>query len=144
MQINDLTLIIQKARQMGSESRMKAMQSVLSAVQRRENTENKTLSPEEILGVIQKEAKEYRESAEAFKGRKEEHVLRQQAEILESFLPKKIEESEYPKIVKNFISEVGAKTIKDMGKVIGAAKKKYGISLDMKLFSTIVKEKLGK
>ena len=63
--------------------------------------------------------------------------------IIERFLPKQMSEDEIKEAVKTIISEVGAVSAADMGKVMGAASKQLAGKADGKTISSIVKELLG-
>jgi hypothetical protein len=63
--------------------------------------------------------------------------------IIERFLPKQMSEDEIKEAVKTIISEVGAVSAADMGKVMGAASKQLAGKADGKTISAIVKELLG-
>ena len=62
--------------------------------------------------------------------------------IINEFLPKQLSEEEMNKICVEKIKQVGASTIKDMGKVIGALKKDYSDVMDFSKASQIIKENL--
>jgi uncharacterized protein YqeY len=66
-----------------------------------------------------------------------------QALIMEEYLPKQLSEDELKTIIKNTITELGATTSADMGKVMGAANKVIAGRADGKLVSQFVKELLG-
>ena len=87
---------------------------------------SKEVSDGDILKMIQKLIKQRKESAEQFvaAGRQElaDNELAEAA-IMEKYLPKQLSEAEVEEKVKAIIAEVGATSIKDMGKVMGAANK---------------------
>ena len=64
--------------------------------------------------------------------------------VLEEFLPNHLDEAELTVALKAIIAEVGASSAKDMGKVMGEAKKQLGVSADGKTISECVKELLSK
>lgn len=102
--------------------------------------------PESVeLKLLQKLVKQRRESAAIYaeKGRSdmaEEEIF--QAEIIENYLPKQMAEEEIVAMVKEIIAETGASSIKDMGRVMGAASKKAAGKADNQFISKIVKELL--
>ncbi len=99
---------------------------------------------EDVLAVIQKEAKQRRDSiAEFEKAGRQELVDKETKElsILQAFLPEQMGEDEIRSIVEQTITEVGASTIQDMGKVMGALTGKLKGKADMGLVSGIVKSK---
>ena len=102
-------------------------------------------SEEDVLAVIQKEAKQRKDSIEEFKkAGRQELVDKETSElnILQSFLPEQISEDEVRAIVEQTITETGASTIQDMGKVMGALTGKLKGKADMGLVSNLVRQKL--
>ena len=87
--------------------------------------------------------KQRNDSCEAYKKAGREDLLKkEQSEIsiINIFLPKQMGEDETRDICKKVIKEVGAQSIKDMGKVMGALKKNYGDVLDFSKVSLTIKE----
>ena len=107
---------------------------------------SKEVSDGDILKMIQKLIKQRKESAEQFvaAGRQElaDNELAEAA-IMERYLPKQLSEAEVEEKVKAIIAEVGATSIKDMGKVMGAANKALAGQSDGRTISTIVKKLLS-
>ena len=101
---------------------------------------------EDVLSVIQKEAKQRRDSITEFeKAGRQELVEKEKSElkILEAFLPAQMPEEEVRNIVEQTITETGAATIADMGKVMGALTPKLKGKADMGIVSSIVRQKLN-
>jgi len=63
--------------------------------------------------------------------------------VIEGFLPKQMERSEIETYLKDLINRVGATSVKDMGKVMGAANKELAGKADGKTISEVVKQLLG-
>ena len=107
---------------------------------------SKEVSNGDILKMIQKLIKQRKESAEQFvaAGRQElaDNELAEAA-IMERYLPKQLSEAEVEEKVKAIIAEVGATSIKDMGKVMGAANKALAGQSDGRTISTVVKRLLA-
>ncbi len=107
---------------------------------------SKEVSDGDILKMIQKLIKQRKESAEQFvaAGRQElaDNELAEAA-IMERYLPKQLSEAEVEEKVKAIIAEVGATSIKDMGKVMGAANKALAGQSDGRTISTVVKRLLA-
>lgn len=102
---------------------------------------------EDILAVLQKEAKQHRDSIEQFTigGRLDlADKEKQELAYLEVYLPNQMSEDEIIKLVKEAISQTGASTPADMGKVMGALMPKTKGNADGALVSKIVLEELGK
>ncbi len=106
-------------------------------------TEN--LSDEDVISAIQKEAKKRKESIESFtKGNRPELASKEEAElkILETYLPEQISDEELTKIVEESITETGAASLADMGKVIGLVMEKAGQRVEGARVSSMVRGKL--
>lgn len=107
---------------------------------------NDELPDSEALKIIMKLAKQGRDSAALYisKGRAdlaEEEAG--QAEVIESYLPKQMSEAELEAEIKSIIGEVGASSMKDMGKVMGIASKKLAGKAEGKAVSEVVKRLLS-
>jgi len=119
---------------------------LMSAVKQVEVDERKELSDEDIMKIIQKSVKQREDAIAQYKeGGREDLVEKEQkeAEILKSYLPQQLSDEELKEIVKKVIEEVGASSMKDMGKVMGAAIKKTAGRADGKRINAIVKELLS-
>lgn len=107
---------------------------------------SKEVTDGDILKMIQKLIKQRKEAAEQFvaAGRQElaDNELAETA-VMEKYLPKQLSEAEVEEKVKAIIAEVGATSIKDMGKVMGAANKALAGQSDGRTISTIVKKLLS-
>ena len=96
----------------------------------------------EIIKVLRKMKKQRQESADLYKkGGRQELLEVEEAEIriIDTFLPKQLNEEEIKKICKEIIASVGASSIKDMGKIMGQLKQKYSDSIDFSKVNIIVK-----
>ena len=96
----------------------------------------------EIIKVLRKMKKQRQDSAELYKkGERQELLEVEEAEIkiIDSFLPKQLNEDETKKICKEAIESLGASSIKDMGKIMGQIKQKYSDSIDFSKVNTIIK-----
>ena len=96
----------------------------------------------EIVKVLRKMKRQRQDSAGLYKrGKRQELLEVEEAEIniIDSFLPKQLNEEETKKICKETIELLEASSIKDMGKIMGQIKKKYSDSVDFSKVNTIVK-----
>ena len=104
-----------------------------------------TLPDNDLIALLKKMVKQRNDSCEAYKkaGRKEllENEMSEIA-IINDFLPKQLNEKETRKICLEKIKEVGAISIKDMGKVIGSLKKEYSDVMDFSKVSQIIRDNL--
>ena len=106
----------------------------------------KELEDGDIIKIIQKLVKQRKESMGIYSqaGRSELADNEQQEMLaLMNYLPKMLTESEVEEIVANAITNLGATTMKDMGKVMGFINKTYSGQVDGSMVSRIVKSKLG-
>lgn len=117
-----------------------------SAVKQVEIDTRKDLSPDEVMDVLQKEAKKRRESIVDYeKGGRQELADAEKDEliIIEKFLPKQLSADEVREIVKAVITETGATSAKDLNKVMPVVMARVKGIADGKLVSQIVKESLS-
>ncbi|MCK3685876.1 GatB/YqeY domain-containing protein [Maribellus sp. YY47] len=104
------------------------------------------LTDEEALQIISKLAKQGSDAAAIFKQQGREDLYEQemlQVAVFEQYLPAKMSDEELTEAVKAIVEEVGATSMKDMGKVMGIASKKLAGKADGKDISAKVKELLG-
>jgi len=117
-QLNDS---MKDAMKSGDEVRKRTVRMVLAAVKQAEVDKREDLDDMAVMNIIQKEVKNRRESLEeAKKANRADLVADNEAEIqvLEAFLPKAMPDEELRTIVKDAITETGASTMADMGKVM--------------------------
>lgn len=98
------------------------------------------------LKFLQKMMKQRRDSLEIFeKQGREDLAIKEKEEmaVIEKFLPKQMDEAELKTIIKNIITETGAASPADMGKVMGVASKQLAGKADGKTISNLVKELLN-
>ena len=99
-----------------------------------------------VIDVMQRMVKQRRESIAMFEsGGRPEKAAEELAEIavIEEFLPAQMSEEETIAAINAIKAEVGASSIKDMGKVVGALKARHGTQLDMGKASALVKAALA-
>ena len=100
----------------------------------------------EILDLLQKMVRQREESIALYKqAGRQELVDQEQGEIniIERYLPKKMSEAETEAAIAAIIGELGAGSIKDMGRVMAALKERYGGRMDFAKAGARVKQKLG-
>jgi uncharacterized protein len=126
--------------------RLEALRAIKSAVLLLK-TSPEGLTEESAVKALQKEAKKRRETAEIYTTQNRP-VLAEvevfQASVIESYLPKQMSEDEVRAVLQTIISETGASSPADMGKVMGAATKQLAGKADGKMISSIVKDLLSK
>ncbi len=106
----------------------------------------KTLSADDVLALLQKMIKSRQESLEIYeKAGREDLAAKERGEIavISAYLPQQLSEAEVAEAVKAAIAEVGAVSIKDMGKVVASLKAKYTGRMDFAKASAAVKAALS-
>ncbi|NCC21424.1 MAG: GatB/YqeY domain-containing protein [Alphaproteobacteria bacterium] len=104
------------------------------------------ISDAEILGMLQSMIKQRQESADTYsKAGRDELARRELAEIsvIESFLPRQLDEAEMKQAVDEVVAATGADDIKAMGKVMAVLRADYAGRMDMAAASALVKQKLA-
>ncbi|PDH68828.1 MAG: aspartyl-tRNA amidotransferase [Sphingomonadaceae bacterium MED-G03] len=99
-----------------------------------------------VVDVLQKMVKQRRESIDMFKnGGRDELAAKEQAEldVIEGFLPQQMSEDETRAAIEGIKAEVGAQSVKDMGRVMAVLKERHGTVIDMSKASGLVKAALG-
>lgn len=99
-----------------------------------------------VIEVLQKMAKQRRESIQMFEeGGRAELAEQEKGElaVIEEFLPQMMSEEETAAAINQVKADVGADSLKDMGKVMAELKSRHGAKLDMSKASALVKAALG-
>ncbi|APX11124.1 GatB/YqeY domain-containing protein [Tateyamaria omphalii] len=99
----------------------------------------------EVLAILGKMVKQRKESAKTYEeGGRLDLAEREMAEttVIEEFLPQKLDDAASAKAVDEAIAEVGADSIRDMGKVMGVLKSKYTGQMDFGAVGPMVKDRL--
>ena len=146
MLIDQLQEELKTAQLAKDELKVSTLRLLLSEVKNAEISQGHQLSDEEIVEVALREAKKRRESIISFRqGGREELAQKESTElkILESYLPAQVSNEELTKVIEQTITEVGASSIADMGKVIGAVIGKIKGQADGSRVSALVKQKLS-
>ena len=127
--------------------RRDVIRTTLSAIKQVEIDTRKEVTPEEVVGVLQKEIKLRRESIDEkvkFGRGDEADQERTEAAILEGFLPEQLSREQIEALVQEVIAQTGATTAKEMGKVMGALMPKVKGKADGGLVNQVVRELLSK
>lgn len=109
--------------------------------------EARTLSDDEVISVLSREAKKRREAAEAFEtgGRSDRAALEKaEGEVIARYLPAQLSLDEIKKMIADAVVSTGASGPGDMGKVMGAIKPLVAGKADGSIVSSLVKEALNK
>lgn len=139
---------IMEAMKAQDHTRLNAVRSIKSGILLAKTAEggSRELEDADVIKIIQKLAKQRRESAEQFSaaGRQElaDNEMAEEA-VLEEYLPKQLSEAELTSKLKEIIAAAGASKPSDMGKVMGIATKQLAGLADGKAISAIVRKLLA-
>ena len=128
--------------------RLETLRAIKSAILlvKTKSAEKKDLSDGDDILLLQKLAKQRRESSEIYRSQKREDLANleeSQLKIIQEFLPKQLDDFELEKILKDIVLNINAKNIKDMGKVMSSANKIIAGKADSKKIAEIVKKILS-
>ena len=113
----------------------------------RSGPNKKETDDEDIKKLLKKMVKQRAESIDIYKKNNRIDLLeveQNEYDILTSFLPKQLSEEETKKICADVISNIGANSLKDMGKVMGELKKTHADEIDFSKAGSMIKELLNK
>lgn len=138
---------IKTAMKAKNEAELRTLRAIKSAILiEKTSGSDKELTEEDEIKMLQKLAKQRRDSLDIFKQQNREDLAAKEEEelaIIERFLPKALSEEELDALIKEVIAETGASSPSDMGKVMGAATKKVAGRADGKTISATVKRLLA-
>jgi len=123
-----------------------ALRLLMSAFKQVEVDERKELSDEDVIKIIQTQVKRRNDAAAQYRDAGRDDLLQielDEIEIYASYLPKQFSDDELTSALKEIIAKVGATTIKDIGKVMGAASKELSGKADGKRINECAKSLLS-
>jgi hypothetical protein len=146
--LNDELKVAMKAKDQRATSTLRLILAALKDrdIAARDRGVTDGIGEDEIVEMMQKMVRQRRESIELYEKGNRPELAQQEAEeitVIERFLPKQLSEPEMQEAVASTIDEVGAKTIKDMGKVMAALKTNFAGRMDFGKAGALVKQKLG-
>ena len=130
----------------GEKTRLGVIRLITAAIKQREVDERIELDDEQVLVVLDKMVKQRRDSIKQYTdaGREDLAAIEEaEVEIIQTYLPAALSEDEIAAIVEAAITQTGASSMADMGKVMGIVKPQVQGRGDMGAVSGIVKQKLG-
>jgi uncharacterized protein YqeY len=137
---------LREAMRSRDDARRDALRLILSSLRAAEKELQRPLHDDEELQVLQRERKRRAEAAEAFReGGREEQAAAEERElaVLEEFMPEPLSEDEVEEIVDDAIAEVGATSMRDLGRVMADVMPQIAGRADGSVVSQIVREKLA-
>jgi uncharacterized protein YqeY len=142
-QITDAMKAAMKA---GDKARLGVIRLMLAAIKQREVDERIELDDAQVLAVLDKMVKQRRDSIQQYSNAGRGELAEQEAAeiaVIQEFLPEELSESEIAGIIEAAIAEIGAASMRDMGKVMAIVKPKIQGRADVGTVSGLVKQKLG-
>lgn len=130
----------------GDKNRLLVIRLMLAAIKQIEVDERIELDNDRIIAVLDKMAKQRRESIEQFsKASRDDLIAIEEAELLiiKEYLPEALSEAEINALVEESINTTGATSIKDMGKVMGMLRPQLQGRADMSIVSQLIKSRLA-
>lgn len=144
--VDQIKTNLRKAMKNKDKASLLAYRGVLSAIHNKEIELKHKLNDEETIAVLNSQAKQREDSITEFKkGGREDLVAKEkkELELISNYLPEKMSKEEIKKMVDKAIKITGAKTMQDMGRVMGEIMKKGKRQVDGEVASKIVKQKLS-
>ena len=126
--------------------RLESIRLLRAAIQRREVDERVDLTDQDVVSVVQKMVKQGKDSIALFEqGGREDLVQKEAATlaVLETYLPEQLDEEALLILIEKAMSESGAQTVRDMGKVMSLLKPQVQGQADMGVVSGLIKQKLS-
>ena len=123
-----------------------ALRLLMSAFKQIEVDERKELSDDDVIKIIQTQVKRRNDAASQYKNANREDLMQIELDEIacyEPYLPAQLSDEELTASLKNIIEKVQAKTMKDMGKVMGMASKELAGKADGKRINECVKTLLS-
>jgi uncharacterized protein YqeY len=142
----DIEQDLKAARLARDDARRDALALLLSSLRSAEKDLQRSLSDDEALQVLQRERKKRVEALEAYEAAgRDEQAAREEFEldVIEDYMPDQLSEDEIDEIVDDVIAEVGATSLRDLGRVMADVMPQVSGRADGSVVSQLVREKLA-
>ena len=126
--------------------RLGALRQVSAAIKQREVDERITLDSPGIVAVLERMRKQRRDSLAQFESAGRDDLAAQESfeiDLIEAYMPSPLSHQEIQGLIADALAETGARSMKDMGRVMAWLKPRVQGRADMKQLSASVREKLG-
>lgn len=130
----------------GDKSRLATIRLIMAAIKQREVDERIELNDDQVIAVLDKMVKQRRESIKMYQDAERldlAEVEQNEITVIQDFLPESLSEAEIDQMISSAISETGAETMRDMGKVMGKLKPLMQGRADMAQVSSRIKSLLS-
>ncbi|HEX8584355.1 MAG TPA: GatB/YqeY domain-containing protein [Allosphingosinicella sp.] len=147
---DDLKAALVTAMKGGDKARTATIRLIQSAIKNRDIELRTAAAPANddamVVEVLQKMVKQRRESIALYEqGNRQELADQEKSEVavIETFLPRQMSEAEAAAAIDAIVTELGASSVKDMGRVMAVLKERHSSEIDMSKASGLVKARLG-
>jgi len=143
---NQITEDMKTAMRAKDSARLQTIRLILAAIKQKEVDSRVEADDAEVVRVLDKMVKQRKDSIEQFtKAGRTDLVAQEEAEtvVISAYLPQRMGADEVERTVRDIIAQVGAASLADIGKVMGAAKKSLDGKADMAVLSATVKRLLS-
>lgn len=146
---DEFTASLKEAMKTGDKLKVSTLRLITSALKDRDieaRGAGKTLNDDDILALLQKMVKQRQESLKIYQDAGRSDLAEQEQgeiSIIQSYLPQQMDEGEVSSAIDSVIAEIGAASIKDMGKVMAALKERFAGRMDFGAASGVIKAKLS-
>ena len=146
---DEFTASLKEAMKAGDKLKVSTVRLITSALKDRDieaRGAGKTITEDDILALLQKMVKQRQESLKIYtEAGRTDLAEQEQGEItiIQSYLPQQMDGTEVSAAIDSVVAEIGAASIKDMGKVMAVLKERYAGRMDFGAASGAIKSKLG-
>jgi uncharacterized protein YqeY len=137
---------MKSAMKAGEKAELGALRNLIGKVKAKQIDSGKTLTDDECIKVMATSAKQLKDSIHQYKNGGRDDLAENEAfelSIVERYLPEQMSEDDVRGIVQKTIADVGAESMKDMGKVMGVAMQAVGGEADGSIVQKMVREELS-
>jgi uncharacterized protein YqeY len=130
----------------GEKDRLSTIRLLLAAIQTREIEAREDLSDGDVLQIVEKLIKQRKDSARQYADAgRDDRAAQEESEAgqLQAYLPEQLSEAELTELLEKIMTETGASSMKDMGKVMAALREQAQGRADMGSLSALVKSRLN-
>ncbi|MDM8567460.1 GatB/YqeY domain-containing protein [Candidatus Halobeggiatoa sp. HSG11] len=126
--------------------RLGTIRLMQAAIKQKEVDERISLDDTQVITILDKMLKQRRDSLAQYEKADRQDLAEQEAfeiKVIQAYMPQQLTETEINSLIEAAINETGATSIKELGKVIGYLKPKVQGKVDMKAFTTSIKQRLS-
>ena len=137
---------MKSAMKAGEKAELGALRNLIGKVKAKQIDSGKTLTDDECIKIMATSAKQLKDSIHQYKNGGRDDLAENEAfelSIVERYLPEQMSEDDVRAIVQKTIADVGAESMKDMGKVMGVAMQAVGGEADGSIVQKMVREELS-